>query len=208
MAKLKHFLVLLEVDRKTAAADALIYGRLVVQKMTNNKNVSSTSIPLATFTTHLDVLESSHATAQGKAIGTASARDTNLSTVITDLETLRGDVQVACDANPARAAEIAESCGMKLKKTPKRNKAELEASMTATPGMVKLVAKAVKRGATYEWAYSADGGVTWVVAGITNGHADTTIAGLKPGTTYRFRFRTTVGRVTGDWSQAIEFLVH
>jgi hypothetical protein len=76
------------------------------------------------------------------------------------------------------------------------------------PGMVKLLAKAVKRTAAYEWVYSADGGKTWISAGLTVGLADTTIAGLTRGTVYWFRFRTTVGRVTGDWSAHVELLVH
>ena len=80
--------------------------------------------------------------------------------------------------------------------------------MTATPQTVKLIAKAVKRGAAYEWAYSADNGVTWISAGTTVGLADTTIAGLTVGHTYLFRFRTTVGRTTSDWTQYISFLVH
>jgi hypothetical protein len=97
---------------------------------------------------------------------------------------------------------------MTLKKSTKHNKRELTAQMTKTPGMLKLLAKSVKKGAAYEWAYSADGGKTWISAGLTVGHADTTIAGLTPGITYWFRFRTTVGRVTSDWSTHLEFLVH
>ncbi len=67
-------------------------------------------------------------------------------------------------------------------------------------------AKATRR-AVYEWQFSMDGGKTWVSAGVTS-EANVTISGLTLGTTYLFRFRTTLKRVTADFCQPYSLLVH
>ena len=71
--------------------------------------------------------------------------------------------------------------------------------------MAKLVAKAVKRGAAYEWEMSSDGGKTWVTVAKST-VANTTVSGLVAGTLYMFRFRSTVGQVTSAPCNAIPFL--
>ena len=42
---------------------------------------------------------------------------------------------------------------------------------------------------------------TWAVA-------DTTVSGLPVGTTQMFRVRITIGKKTGDWSQAVSLFIH
>jgi hypothetical protein len=79
--------------------------------------------------------------------------------------------------------------------------------MGSVPGLIVILAKAVKRGAAYEWQYSTDGGKTWVAMGITT-VADTTLLGATPGTTYSFRFRTTRKAATSDWSMVATLFVH
>ncbi len=70
---------------------------------------------------------------------------------------------------------------------------------------MKLMAKAVRRGAAYQWEMSADGGVTWVSIGITT-IADTKVPGLTRGATYMFRLRSTVGRVTSGYCDPISYM--
>ncbi len=64
--------------------------------------------------------------------------------------------------------------------------------------------RAVKRGASYEWMISLDGGVTFISAGSTN-RADQLFTGLKKSTDYQVKWRTTVGRTT-EWTQAYHFM--
>jgi hypothetical protein len=74
-------------------------------------------------------------------------------------------------------------------------------------GSVRLVVRAVAKVASYEWQHSADGGKTWIDAGITV-QAQKTISGLEPGKTYRFRYRPITRRGgPGDWSDPFAFIV-
>jgi hypothetical protein len=48
-------------------------------------------------------------------------------------------------------------------------------------GSIVLIAPKAGNRASYEWAYSVDAGVTWILLPGTNS-ATTTVTGLKPGT--------------------------
>ena len=185
----------------------IVFGRHVVQKMTNNPWFVNVSGMLAAFTAHLDQLEISEAIAKGKGKGTATARDLDLKQVLDDLNGLKAVVQDAANQSAAQAAAIIESAGMSTKKRGRFLKPELSARMAAVPGEVKVRAKAAKRGAAYEWQYSTDGGSTWISMGITT-VANTTLAGVTMGKIYAFRFRTTRNAATGDWSQIVSLFVH
>jgi hypothetical protein len=205
--RLLHPLVHLLVDRKTPVPEVLVYVRHVCTVLTGNTWVPTTTIALTTVSTDADALQTAQTAALTKGIGLAETRNHKLATVFTDLDTLRTNVQTVVDADTAHAAEIAQACAMSLKKAPKRQKAQLAAKMTTTPGVAKLVAKAVKRGAAYEWEMSSDGGKTWVVVAKST-VASTTVSGLVAGTIYMFRFRSTVGQVTSDPCNPIAFLAH
>jgi hypothetical protein len=185
----------------------IVYGRHIVQAMTNNPWFPSPTPPLATVTTDLNALEAAEATALTRAKGSASARDLAQRTVETDLTGLKAYTSSVVALSPAQAAAIIESAGMAPKRVAPRNKPQLAVAMGATPGEGVLRAKAVGRGAAYEWQYSSDGGKTWAAIGITT-VANTTVMGLSAGTVYLFRFRTTRKKVTGDWSQTVSFLAH
>ena len=203
--KLLHPLVYLLVNRHTPVPEVLLYVRHVVTSLTGNSWVPTTTVALTTVSNDADALQTSQTAALTKGLGLAEARNHKLSTVFTDLDTLRANVQVAIDANVAHAAEIAQSCAMSMKKPGKRQKAQLAARMTSAPGVAKLLAKAVKRGAAYEWEMSSDGGKTWVTVAKST-VANATVSGLAAGTIYMFRFRSTVGQVTSDPCNPISFL--
>lgn len=186
--------------------DVLVYGRSVVQAMTNNAYFPTPHPPLNQVTTDLDALEAAEAGSKSRAKGAAAARDLKLEKVHQDLEGLQAYVQSIIAANPAQAAAIQESSGMEGKQSATRQKPDLEVKLTDTPGQVHVVARAADKFAAYEWQYSADG-KNWTPAGITT-VADQFIPSLTVGTTYAFRYRTTMGRVTGDWSQDISFVMH
>jgi hypothetical protein len=205
--RLRHPQVILEISRETPAPDVLIYGRHVAQQMKGNKWVTDPFIPISVLEGDLDLLEAAEVEVKSRGMGLAAIRDFKLAVVFTDLEVLRASVQRVCDANPGDVVAIAETCGMTLKGYTRPPKPPLAVSRIAR-GTVKLMAKAVKRGATYEWAFSADDGETWVSAGMTNGIADTTVAGLTVGTTYLFRVRASIGRITGAWVAPVSLYVH
>jgi hypothetical protein len=185
----------------------IVFGRHVVQKMTNNPWYVNVDPSLSSVTDHLDSLEKSEANAKGKGKGAAAARDVDLKVVLDDMYGLKAFAQGVVSQNPAQAAAIVESGGLSLKRFTKGQKAELAARMGAVPGEVVVRAKAVRRGAAYEWEYSSDGGATWIAMGTTT-VANTILAGVKVGVTYAFRFRTTRKAATSDWSQIVTLFVH
>jgi hypothetical protein len=189
-----------------AVGPLIVFGRHVVLVMTGNTWFPSPSPALATVTTDLDALESSQATALTRAKGSAAARNLKKKTVQVDLKALAAYVSTIAAQNADKATAIILSAGMKPKDYTRPAKAPLAALMGPTPGEILLRAKAVGRGAAYEWQYSPDG-KTWVAAGTTT-VANTSIQGMTAGTTYQFRFRATLKQVTGNWVQIISFLAH
>ena len=186
----------------------IIFARRVILAMTNNPWFPASIIlpALATVSADVDALEASEAVAQGKGKGTAAARNLKQKTVEDDLVALAGVVRGVANQNPAQAAAIIESAAMALKKIAQRQAAFFEAILGLNSGTVILRVKSAGTRAAYEWQWSVDG-KNWVSLPVTTG-AKTTVEGLTAGTTYQFRFRTTVKKVTSDWSQPLSFTVH
>ena len=206
MARLRHPVVVLGATRETPVPDVIVYSRHVNLSMSADARFSAMAAQLAALGVNTDSLEQAEVAVLRRGKGLADARNARLAKVFTDLEGLRTGVQALVDVDVEHAAELSLAAGMSLRKRGQRHKANLAASMTSTPGMVQLVAKAVRKGASYEWAYSIDG-TTWVSAGIST-VANITIGNLTPLTLYYFRFRSTIRHTTSDWSQVISFLVH
>ena len=102
---------------------------------------------------------------------------------------------------------------MKIAVTPTRIKPELQAIRGSLSGNVILIANALLlagkgRGRRlFNWAWSADGGKTWVALPSTT-DATTSVSGLTPLTTYLFRASANTRKVEGAWSQAVSLIVH
>ena len=206
MKEKKTTLVALRLPRIIALL--IVFGRRVVQAMTGNPWFASLAALVTTTSADLDALYAAQATALTRAKGTAATRDLKKKAVVDDLNGLKAGVQLVMNQNPQQAAAIAESAGMWEKKPGARWKAALAARMGVAPGEVLVRAKKVPgRGIAYEWQCSSDGGKTWIGMGTTT-VADTSALGLTVGTTYQFRFRTTLKKKTGDWSDSISFVVH
>ena len=185
----------------------IVYGRHVVQMMTNNAWFVSPDPTLQSVTTHLDNLESSEAKARGGAKGTAAARDDDEKLVVADMKAVKAYVGKIMILNPGFEATIIESAGLHQKAASKRSKANLAAFLGPNLGEIRVEAKAVRRGAAYEWQCSTDGGATWVTLGITT-EATTSLLGATAGKTYLFRFRTTRKKTTSEWSPSVSLAVH
>jgi hypothetical protein len=205
MKKTKTYYITLSLPQVVALL--IVYGRHVVQCMTNNPSFPSPNPALATVSKDLDDLETSEANVHARTKGAAAVREVKRKTVVEDLTSLKQYAQTTANQNPENAIAIIESAGMSLKKASAHHKPALQALMGLLAGEVLLRARAAGRSAAYEWQYSADGGKTWVALPLTNG-AKTSVQGLSVGTTYLFRFRATVKNTIGDWSQNVSLFVH
>jgi hypothetical protein len=161
--------------------------------------------PLATLAADLAALESSEALTTAKTKGAASARNTKLATVRTDMSLLHAYVQQIADANESEATAIIESAGMSTRKPTSFTKSVFVAKTGAVSGLVLLVALAVAKAAAYDWQWSTDQ-KTWTSLPSTL-KAKTSVAGLTAGTIYYFRFRALTRKGQGDWGQFVSLLV-
>lgn len=190
----------------TTVAALLVFGRYVVQCMTDNPWFPAPFPDLGIIANHLDDLEAAELTARTRGQGTAAARDDTALLVLGDLNALLGYVGWIISQNPGQATTITESAGLKPKRYTKPQKPALRAFLGPSPGEIRVEAKSAGRGTAYEWQYSTDGGQTWVTMAVTT-RADTSLAGVPPGTTYLFRFRATQKGVTTDWSATVSLTV-
>ncbi len=157
-----------------AVADIIVYATQVNGAMEASPYFGNLVPSTADFAQHIEALAAAQAIATTRAAGAAAARDVELKTVLDDLESRRGIVQNAVNANPSEAKVIATSAAMDTKGYTPHHKAVIEAVLTGAPGQVLVRAKATK-GAVYEWELSADGGATWASAGVSNA-ADITLS--------------------------------
>jgi hypothetical protein len=189
----------------------ILLGRHIVQAMgLSSWFAAPNPLPnptLPTVTSHLDALETAEATALGRAKGAVAARNVALKQVTDDLAALKAYVSTIVALNIASALAIIEAAGMAPKRYTAPQKAMLAAVMGATPLEVVLRAKAAGKGAVYQWEYSINGGTAWVAMPMTN-VAHTTLSGATQGTTYLFRYCTTLKNITSAWSQTISLFVH
>jgi hypothetical protein len=185
----------------------LIFVRHVIDMMTKNTTwFPSPNPPLSDVAQHADDLEAAEVNVRSHVKGAVPIRDEKKRLVVADLDLLKAYVLAIAAASPALASVIIESAGMSQKNLPIRLRAQFEALLGTTPLEVILRAKAEKKKAFYEWQYSMDAGKTWVNLGTTN-EANTTVTVPTAGVTYQFRYRATVKKQAGQWSQAVSLPV-
>jgi hypothetical protein len=178
---------------------------------------ASPPIAMAAFLVLIAALALAQQAARGtKATGSFSLRNAKRSAVWTAMMTLQAYVQGLADALDADSAmSLIESAGLLLAGVPTHQKALLTASLSATPGVVHLVANRslfvepadIWKAVTFNWQWSGDGGATWNDARSTP-HANTDIEGLALMHTYSFRASVTIGKATSAWCQAVSLVVH
>ena len=161
---------------------------------------------LARVSAAIDALAAAQTATRTRAAGTVAVRDEKRLALVSLLQHLCNCVQTAADASPENAASIIESAGMAVK----RDRTQRARVFTAKPGRVSgsvdLEAPRAGHRAAYEWAYSEDAGVTWVMLPVTV-QARTTVSGLRPGSRVWFRYRAVTKAGTGDWSEVVEIMV-
>ena len=119
---------------------------------------------------------------------------------------LKAHVQSVADDDPERAQKLIESAGMNAKATVLPTKPPFDVKPGAVSGSVRLVARAVAKEASYEWAWSNDGGATWRLAPAML-QAQTVLSGLPAESKCWFRYRAVTRRGEADWSEPRAFLV-
>src|ERR1019366_10397667 len=154
--------------------------------MTGNPNFPDPQPTVAVMTAGVNALVAAENGAKLRTTGAAALRNSKKAALVTLLEQWRMYVQSTADANPENAANIIQSGGVMLRRTPVRKFLGFHAKLGTAPGSVKVVAPAAARRASYDWQYSIDGGKTWVELPQTL-QTKTTVSGLPTMTTVQFR---------------------
>jgi hypothetical protein len=184
----------------------VIKAYAIVGKMDGSPWFPNPVPSLAKVRASIDALNHAEAAALSGTVGLKSVRNAALRATKSLLERLRAYVQGVADDHAGSAAAIIEGAGMTVVMPVLRGKAILAVYDGRASGMVRLVAKAIAKEATYYWRMSADGGRTWKDLPPTL-QAETKVSGLEPGKTYGFRFRATLRKMSTNWCDPIEFLV-
>jgi hypothetical protein len=201
---MQRVLVSLKLPKTVPAL--LLVAQRILQAMTDNPHFPSPNPPLKKFAAALADLEDAEATALSRARGTAAARNAKRAALVSLLTRLKAYVQGVADDSPEQARSIIESAGMNVQERVLPPKPSLAVKPAAVSGSVKLIARAVAKEASYEWAFSDDDRKTWKPVPRAM-QANTVVSGLTVGEWYSFRFRAATRKGTGDWSEAVAFLV-
>ena len=197
--------VLVALNTPRRIPELILYARSVAAALSANPAFPSPMPAMATFEADLAALEASHVQTLTRAMGTTSERDAKLATVNGDLSSLRAYVQDVANASPGAAEAVIASAGMSVKGSSGHGKPDFEAKQGPTSGTARLVARAAKVRASYDWQQSSDG-MTWVDLARTM-RADADVEGLSAGTRYVFRVRKLTQDGIGEWSQVVALLV-
>lgn len=178
----------------------ITYAQGIVSSMTNNAHFPQPVPPLTAVATATADLQTAETAALARTKGAVALRNEKKTTLVSLLSQLRGYVQVTADANPENGASIIESAGLVVRKPVTRAARVFLAKPGSVSGEVKVVAPSAGHRSSYEWQYSIDGGATWLAMPPTI-QAKTSVAGLKPGSSVSFKYRSVTKAGASDWSQ-------
>lgn len=203
----------LGINKKKITALLALAKAIYDGMLANPTLFPSPSPAMAVLLALITALDSAQRVVATRAKGAAAVRDQKRDALITALESERMYVQALCDANPEQAVALIKAAGMSVAQVATRDKPALQAKPGTAPGGVILVAnetllvgKGVHKKALFNWQMSADGGKTWTTLPPTP-LATTEVTGLTSLATYAFRVSVTVGKVVGEWSQAVTIVV-
>jgi hypothetical protein len=178
----------------------------MVKSMTGNAWFPAPQPPLATVQAAIDDLTEAETATLTKAMGTVATRDEKRDALVTLLQALLGHVQWTANANPGSGPAIIQSAGVHVKQKAGPPPRVFTAKQGPTSGSVTLLAPKAGHRSGYEWAYSLDGGITWIAVPFTV-RASTTVSDLKPGSKVGFRYRAVTKDGAGDWSEPVWMIV-
>ena len=151
-----------------------------------------------------DALLTAESLVKTRTVGLAADRDIKLNTVKNDMYDWLAFTQSAANRSGdfATAIAIIQAAGFGVKVNGVKVKAPFAvtnkkgAKGVASLKMKKV--KAVKGLTTYDWRYSADGGVTWIPL-LSGGKANQTIEGLESGASIIAQGRSIADNVASTW---------
>jgi hypothetical protein len=194
------------LDLNNTSVEAVIQTmRSIVSVMTANPYFTAPTPSLGIITSDVNALEAAQTAALQRTHGTVAERDAKLAVLHNGVRLLKAYVQHTANLDPPNADAIVLSAGMNVRKSGSHPKQDLVAKQGRVSGEAKVIAKAVAKRASYEWAYSTDQ-KTWIVLPTTL-QAHATVAGLTPGAIMYFRNRATTKKGAGDWGHVVSLMV-
>jgi hypothetical protein len=200
---MKRVIVALKMSRRI---HPYIYqARLIVERLAADPIYAGALPPLDVVEAHLDALEEAAVAALTKGRGLVQARGAALAVVRSDMNALATFVQHLAAFDPDGGIAIVANAGMNVKNATGPLKGGFTVKQGRVSGGARMIAKAERTRASYEWQYSLDG-KTWVSVETTvKAHQDVTE--LVPGRVSFFRYRSVTKAGVGDWSQVVSLLV-
>jgi hypothetical protein len=184
----------------------LAVAKMILQALTGNSAFPNPDPPLTVLLAAIAAVEAAIALVQTRAKGAVATRKEKVAALVTVLRQLRAYVEKVADATPEHAAALIQSAAMNVKNVTVRARRAFAVKNGPMSGSVVLVTAYAGSRASYEWAFSTDGGKTWQEARATL-QSKTTITGLQPGVTYLFRTRPVTKAANTDWSQPLSLIV-
>jgi len=193
---------------KIPAADAALstFTHALIASLTGNALVPNPNPSIATLTDLGTKFDAAQTATKTRTAGTVAVRNAARTALRVALSTEKATIQQLADANPEQAEALVASVGMSARMTATHVKPPFAAKSGAISGSVDLAVKAAATRASYEWAWSGDGGHTWTPV-LPTLKAKTTITGLPVATTCQFRYRSVTKDGVSDWSQVITLVV-
>lgn len=192
--------------RPSSPGKLIIWAKAIVNAMAANPLMYPKPVPpLAQLTSHIDAFAAAHVATQNRTVGLVAVRNEQLPALLADLDAIQHYVQSLADADPENAAPIITTAGMSVRKRRSAGKAPFVVRPSGYTGYVDAIVKAVKN-AAHEWAYSLDGGTTWISA-PTSLQSKVKLGPLTPGTLAKFRHRVVTKTGPGDWDDPVSLMV-
>jgi hypothetical protein len=203
---IRHIIAVLNWPSKEE--DKITKGKTVVNKLTGNTDFPVSSWPanvitLAQLTTDVNALDTAETGVKSKTVTTAT-RNAAANTVHSDLRKILTMIQMAADANPAKAEDIIKGAGFDVKVVTIKQKQQNSVQNTEISGTILATADGT---GPHSWQITQD------KVNITNldatKQAHTLIPNLTPGQIYYVRNKKIPNKNEKfDWSEWKEIRVH
>ena len=190
----------------TQAPAVLAVTEAILRAMTDNPSFPSPTPSLAAVSAALADLRDAEVATRTRTRGTVATRNERRAVLVGLLVRLKAYVQGVADEDPEHAGALIESAGMSVKKSAAPAKPVFQVKPGAVSGFVRMAARSAGDRASYQWAWSPDGGTTWRAAPATL-QARTVLSGLPSGSRCSFRYRAVTTTGESDWSEPLSVLV-
>jgi len=196
-------LIIIVLKFPTVIAVFIVYARAIFLAISTHPRFVALVAKVAVLNTDIGVLETAQVGFKTKP-QTVSIEDRNnaFEKVKADLRSLRNDVQVLADADPANAESIITSACMSWRTQSIHGKQQNTATDGAQSGSVDLTADGT---GPHRWRWSTDG-IVWHEM-VPTLRANKTAYGLTPGTVYHFQnCKILPNDVEDEWSQSVTIM--